>query len=258
MQMLVVQHVAGEGPGLLQEVLERRGWKLDVRCMDARNTVLPDDLGVYDAMVVLGGPMGAYEEDSYPYLGQVQALIRQAVARRLPVLGICLGGQLIARALGAGVKPNHVKEIGWHEVSLTPAGRLVPLFAGLPPTFPVFQWHSDTFTLPKGSYLLARGEACINQAFVYGASAYGGYAWGLQFHLEVTPEMISQWAGSYADELAEYGGPGLAEAMLSETVNLWEQVRPQREQFLANIERVLRGGRPNSGSLGHRKESGAQ
>ena len=242
MQALVVQHVACEGPGLLQEALERRGWKLDIRCMDAPKTVLPDGLDAYDAMVILGGPMGAYEEGAYPYLGQVQALIRQAVARRLPALGICLGGQLIARALGAGVKPNLVREIGWYEVNLTPAGRLVPLFVGLPPTFPVFQWHSDTFTLPKGSYLLMQGEACVNQAFVYGASTTGGYAWGLQFHLEVTPEMIRQWAGSYADELAEFGGPGLAEEILSETLNLWELMRPQREQFLANVERVLRGG----------------
>ncbi len=246
MQALVVQHVACEGPGLLQETLEQRGWKLDIRCMDAPETVLPDGLDAYDAMVILGGPMGAYEEDVYPYLGQVQALIRQAVAGRLPALGICLGGQLIARALGAKVKHNPVKEIGWYEVSLTPAGRLVPLFAGLLPTFPVFQWHGDTFTLPKGSYLLAQGEGCVNQAFVYGASTAGGYAWGLQFHLEVTPEMIRQWVGSYADELAEFGGPGLAEATLNETLIIWERIRPQREQFLANVERVLRGVRPSA------------
>ena len=246
MQALVVQHVACEGPGLLQEALEQRGWKLDIRCMDAPEATLPDDLDAYDAMVILGGPMGAYEEDAYPYLLQVQALIRQAVARRLPALGICLGSQLIARALGAEVKPNPVKEIGWYEVSLTPAGRLVPLFAGLPPTFPVFQWHGDTFALPKGSFLLAQGEACPNQAFVYGASTAGGYAWGLQFHLEATPEMIRQWVNSYGDELVEYGGTGLAEAMLNETLALWERMRPQREQFLANLERVLRVGRPGA------------
>jgi GMP synthase (glutamine-hydrolysing) len=246
MQALVVQHVACEGPGLLQEALEQKGWRLDTRCMEVAETILPDSLDAYDALVILGGPMGAYEEKAYPHLCHVQGLIRKAVAGRLPALGICLGAQLIARALGAEVKPNPVKEIGWYEVGLTPAGRLVPLFAGMPEAFPVFLWHGDTFALPKGSYLLARGEACANQAFVYGASTTGGYAWGLQFHLEVTPEMIRQWADSYADELAEFGGPGLAEAMLNETSGFWERMRPQREQFLANVERVLRGSRPGA------------
>ncbi|MGD0153823.1 MAG: type 1 glutamine amidotransferase [Thermacetogeniaceae bacterium] len=244
MQVLVVQHVSCEGPGLLQEALEQKGWSLDVRCMDGPNAVLPDALGAYDAFVILGGPMGAYEEESYPYLRQVQTLIRQAVSARLPTLGICLGAQLIARALGAEVAANPVKEIGWYEVSLTPAGRLVPLFMGMPPSFPVYQWHGDTFALPKGSYQLARGEACANQAFVYGASTSGGYAWGLQFHPEVTPEMVEQWASFYAGELAEFGGAGLAEAMLRETREIWERIRPWREQFLINIERVLRGSRP--------------
>src|SRR5208337_3797251 len=104
----------------------------------------------------------------------------------------------------------------------------------------------DTFALPKGSFLLAQGEACINQAFVYGASTTGGYAWGLQFHLEVTPEMIRQWALSYTDELADFGGSGMAEAMLDETSMLWERTRLQRERFLANVEHVLRSGRSSA------------
>lgn len=243
-QTLVIQHVACEGPGLLQEALEQKGWQLDIRCMDDPEAVLPENLDSFDAFVILGGPMGAYEEEVYPYLRQVQALIRQAVSGRLPTLGICLGAQLIARALGAKVAPNPVKEIGWYEVNLTPAGLLVPLFVGMPPSFPVFQWHGDTFALPAGSFQLARGEACANQAFVYGASTTGGYAWGLQFHLEVTPSMVEQWASFYVKELTEFGGAGLAEAMLQETREIWERTQPWREQFLINLEQVLRGSKP--------------
>lgn len=248
MQVLVIQHVACEGPGLLRETLERQGWTLDVRRMDVPEAVLPESLDSYDAFVILGGPMGAYEEEVYPYLRQVQMLIRNAVSVRLPTLGICLGAQLIARALGAEVTPNPVKEIGWYEVGLTPVGRLVPLFVKMPPSFPVFQWHSDTFTLPKGAFLLARSEACANQAFVYGASTTGGYAWGLQFHLEVTPEMIEQWAASYADELTQFAGAGMEVAMLQETREIWEQTRLWREQFLANLEQILHSDRALSGN----------
>lgn len=241
MRALVVQHVACEGPGLLRDVLEQKGWRLDIRCMDQPGAALPESLGNYDAFVILGGPMGAYEEEIYPYLLQVQELIREAVSIRLPMLGICLGGQLIARALGARVGPNPVKEIGWYPVRLTPAGRLAPLFTGMPLEFSVFQWHGDTFALPDGAFLLAEGETCTNQAFVYGAHIGGGYAWGLQFHLEVTPAMIEDWAKLYADELADFGGAGAAEALLENTQALWERIRPLQERFLENVETILRG-----------------
>lgn len=241
MEALVVQHVACEGPGLLEDVLVGKGWRLDIRCMDQPGATLPESLGNYDALVILGGPMGAYEEEIYPYLLQVQGLIREAVTMRLPALGICLGGQLIARALGASVGPNPVKEIGCYQIRLTPAGLVAPLFTGMPPELLVFQWHSDTFALPKGTLLLAEGDTCLNQAFVYGAHAYGGYAWGLQFHLEVTPEMIEEWARLYADELIDCGGPGAADRLLDETRSRWEEIRPIQELFLNNLERILRG-----------------
>jgi len=241
MQVLIVQHVACEGPGLLENVLDGKGWQMDIRCMDQPGAALPESLGNYDAFVILGGPMGAYEEEIYPYLLQIQELIRKAVSMRLPTLGICLGGQLIARALGAKVKPNPVKEIGWYSVRLTPAGRLAPLFTSMPPELSVFQWHGDTFALPKGALLLAEGDSCLNQAFVYGAHAYGGYAWGLQFHLEVSLEMIEDWARLYADELADFGGPGAAEELLQDTKTRWEKIQPFQELFLNNVEKVLRG-----------------
>jgi GMP synthase-like glutamine amidotransferase len=233
-----VQHVACEGPGLLADVLFQDGWELDLRCMDAPGAILPEKLEGYNALVILGGPMGAYEEEAYPYLYRVQQLIREAAGKRVPTVGICLGGQLIARALGAEVKPNPVKEIGWYPVRLTAAGRQAALFAGLPPEFPVFQWHGDTFALPEGAVLLAEGETCANQAFVY-----GGCVWALQFHLEVTPEMVANWAAIYAAELAAFAGPEAPAVLARETARIWEENRPQREVFLANLCLILAGGR---------------
>lgn len=236
MRVLIVQHVSAEGPGLLQEVFSRQGWEPDLRCMDTPGTTLPVSLDGYHAYVILGGPMGAYEEDVYPYLYQVQRLIRQAVSAKIPTLGVCLGGQLIARALGAHVGPNRVREIGWYPVSLTEAGKGDPLFTGLPPEFLVFQWHQDTFDLPKGARLLARGESCLHQGFVY-----GDCAWALQFHLEVTPDMVTHWAEIYAAELVDFAGPTAVEDLVRETHGQWEKMRIFREQFFKNIEMVLRG-----------------
>jgi len=139
LRVLIVQHVACEGPGLLADALLKDGWELDLRCMDAPGAILPGKFDGYRALVILGGPMGAYEEETYPYLRRVQELIREAVAGRVPTVGICLGGQLIARAFGAEVKPNPVKEIGWYPVRVTPEGKAAPLFAGLPREFTVFQ-----------------------------------------------------------------------------------------------------------------------
>ncbi|MEW6770834.1 MAG: type 1 glutamine amidotransferase [Bacillota bacterium] len=238
MRVLIVQHVACEGPGLLADVLFQDGWELDLRCMDAPEAILPEKLEGYNALVILGGPMGAYEEENYPYLRRVQELIREAVAGRVPTVGICLGGQLIARAFGAEVKPNPVKEIGWYPVRLTAAGRQAALFAGLPPEFPVFQWHGDTFALPEGAVLLAAGETCANQAFVY-----GNCAWALQFHLEVTPEVIGRWAAVYTKELVSFGGPDVPRLLAEGTARRWNAERPQRDRFLSNLCGVLAGGR---------------
>jgi len=235
LRALVVQPEASVGPGLLGEVLTQKGWELDIRCMDAAGTVLPKHLTGYDAYVILGGFMSTYEEDSYPYFLQVQQLIREAVAARIPTVGICLGGQLIARAFGAHVGPNPVKEVGWYRVHLTKAGQAAPIFTGLPRRFPVFQWHGDTFALPQGAVMLAGGETCFNQVFVY-----QNCVWALQFHPEVTPAIIAEWARMSPQDIAESGRYGDAETLLQDTRARWESTRPWREQFLNNIEAVLR------------------
>ena len=214
MQALVIQHVNLEGPGLLTLLLEGAGWHLDVRQMDEPRTRLPEEIDLYKALIILGGPMNVYEEEKYPYLSKLDFLIKQAIAAQKPVLGICLGGQLMAKALGARVRKNDVKEIGWYPVQLTSMGRQDAIFNGLPPEFMVFQWHEDTFELPVNATLLAQGNTCLNQTFVYGKNAYG-----FQFHLEVTPQMISTWVEAYADDLTEFSGKEALRRFLTESLS---------------------------------------
>lgn len=226
MKVLVIQHVPAEGLGAFQEFLTGRGWELDVKCEGVN---IPNNLEDYNALIILGGPMGAYEEDIYPYLRTVQDLVREAAQRHLPVLGICLGAQLIARGLGARVGPNPVKEIGWYQIELTGGGREV--FPDLTPTLSAFQWHGDTFDLPPGAVLLAQGETCTNQAFVY-----EDIIWAFQFHFELTPEMIGDWCNLYEDELIEFGGPGLADSIQRDTKTGWAKYLEYQKFIMDRIE----------------------
>jgi GMP synthase (glutamine-hydrolysing) len=146
------------------------------------------DLSSASALVIMGGPMNVYETDRYPFLATELALIKEAIRQNLPVLGICLGAQLIAVALGAKVKPNKVKEIGWYPLQLAKAASDDPLFSLLKDGEMVFHWHGDTFELPIGAIHLAESKNCKNQAFRFGQSVYA-----LQFHLETTSEMIKEW-----------------------------------------------------------------
>jgi GMP synthase-like glutamine amidotransferase len=129
---MIIQHVACEGPGLLGDKLRNDGWETDIRCMDIPGTSLPVHLDSYQALLILGGPMGAYEENIYPYLYQVEELIREAAAKNIPTAGICLGAQLIARALGAEVFPNPQKEIGWSGININEEGKSTRCFITCP------------------------------------------------------------------------------------------------------------------------------
>jgi GMP synthase-like glutamine amidotransferase len=184
-RLLAFRHVPFEGAGLLEHALSARGFALDYVDLYLAGTRLPETQGA-GGLIFLGGPMSV--NDDLPYLRTEMELIREAIARSQPVLGICLGAQLIARAMGAKVGRNPQKEIGWFPVRLTAAGAADPFFAGTNRTQTVFHWHSETFDLPAGSVLLASSDACRNQAFRLGDTVYG-----LQFHLEVTPEMIADW-----------------------------------------------------------------
>jgi GMP synthase (glutamine-hydrolysing) len=185
--LLVLRHAPEVPLGSVAGVLAEAG--LPFRYVDLFETV-PERLPLEDAagLIVLGGAMNANDVAEYPFLDTELGWIRAAVDRRLPLLGICLGAQLLAKALGASVYRNPVKEIGFGSVELTAAAGRDRLFGGRGPSETVFLWHADTFDLPRGAVRLARGAQCPEQAFRYGESAYG-----VQFHVEMTPELLEAW-----------------------------------------------------------------
>jgi GMP synthase (glutamine-hydrolysing) len=201
-KLLVCQHVPHEILGTLNPLLKRAVFRIRYTNF-ARHPDLQPRLDSYDGLVVLGGPMSAYETDRFPYLLTELRLIEQAMRRALPVLGICLGAQLISQTLGARVYPNHEKEIGWYDVSPTAEASADRLFADFRGTEKIFQWHGDTFDIPRTACHLALSELCTNQAFRYSANVYG-----LQFHLEVDERMIHHWLSvpENQQELAGLGG----------------------------------------------------
>ena len=184
MRVAVIRHVPFEDVGLIGEVLSEAGLPYDY--IDMNGNDVPTLIASYAALISMGGPMSA--NDNLPFLRQELDWIRSAVAEGKPVLGICLGAQMIAKALGGRVCPNPVKEIGWFPVFWTEAVQGDSLFAGFRQPELVFHWHGETFDLPDGTVLLAYSEGCRHQAFRFGSNVYG-----LQFHLEVTPEMVGDW-----------------------------------------------------------------
>ncbi len=194
MRIHCFQHVPFEGLGSIADWIQDHGHQLSVTQF-YRSFHLPD-VHAMDALIVMGGPMGVNDEAQFPWLVQEKKFIAAFIALQKPLLGICLGSQLIAAALGAPVYPNRYKEIGWFPVALTPEGKDSPLLAGVPPQLNVFHWHGDTYDLPAQAVLLASSRGCIHQAFLYREKVLG-----LQFHLEVTRASILQIAQNGAHEL---------------------------------------------------------
>ena len=186
-RLLVFQHVAHEILGTLDPLLREAGFRIKYVNFQRHPDAAPNLTG-YDGLIVLGGPMNVDEVEKYPNLETEVRLIREAVQRDMPVLGICLGSQLLAKALGAKVKKNPEKEIGWYHVAPTKDGESDPLLSNFHNKELIFQWHGDTFDLPKGAKLLASSPLCKNQAFKFGDNIYG-----FQFHLEVDKPMIERW-----------------------------------------------------------------
>lgn len=218
--ILVLKHVSIEGLGLIGDLLAEGGEKVKVIDLE-KGERLPGSLKGVSGVVVLGGPMNVYEEDKYPFLKNEDKFIKEVIMKEVPYLGICLGAQLLAKAAYAHVGKSPVKEIGWHKVNLTEAGRGDRLFDGLANELEVFQWHEDTFGVPLGGTLLAQGERCRNQAIKVGRNAYG-----LQFHLEVDGDMINAWVEGYipfSDKTMRAKGEEMVEVYYAKEEGLLKQ-----------------------------------
>lgn len=196
----IFRHFHTEGPGYFAIALERNRvpWRL-VR-LDAGEPV-PEDPGAFGGIAFMGGPMSA--NDALPWIDPVLRLIRAAVARDIPVIGHCLGGQLMAKALGGVVTTNRVKEIGWGEVNLSDCLLAQRWFGADLTGFTSFHWHGETFTIPPGAQLVLSSRHCANQAFALGKH------FGMQCHVEMTAELIESWCRSGADEIAAAAGPAV-------------------------------------------------
>jgi GMP synthase (glutamine-hydrolysing) len=212
-KLLVCQHVPFEILGTLDPLFRDAGFR--IRYVNfGRDVGASPCLDRYRGMVILGGPMNVDEIEQHPHLDTEVRLVREAIAQQIPVLGICLGAQLIAKALGAQVRPTAAREIGWYDVAVTEEGRHDPLFAHFRDTERVFQWHADAFDLPPGAVPLARADGCTQQAFRYGSNVYG-----LQFHLEVDEPLIERWlrVPLHQADLESMGGAAHAERIRIET-----------------------------------------
>ncbi len=195
--VLVIQNIAAESAGTIIDYLDSRTMPYQLtRSFESTGFPSAKDIS---AIINLGCPLSMTVYQNYPYLKNLFNYVAQAVREDTPYLGICFGGQMLAKVLGAEVRPNKVKEIGASSVRLTTQGKADPLFDGFESSFPVFQWHTDTFKIPHGAAQLAEGDLCANQAFRSNRQV------ALQFHLETRAADIALWCDQYANELAEVG-----------------------------------------------------
>jgi GMP synthase-like glutamine amidotransferase len=188
----IFRHAATEGPGYLADFLDERGIPWQLICIDAGDAV-PSSASAYAGLVFMGGPMSV--NDDLPWIAKAEALIRDAYAKDIPLLGHCLGGQLMSKALGGVVSRNPVKEIGWGEVTVADNDVACTWFGEIT-NFSAFHWHGETFMLPPGTTHLLSSKHCVNQAWAVGKHL------ALQCHVEMTAAMISSWCEVGADEVA--------------------------------------------------------
>ena len=197
----ILKHVASEDAGTIKDFLIHNA--IPFGTVDLYDSAKLPDISEVSALVIMGGPMNVYEEEAYPFLKEETAFIRKALDRDIPTLGICLGSQLIAKALGAKVYKAAVKEVGWDDILLNKEAQKDFLFSKMTyPAMRVLQWHEDTFALPKGAVLLASSRQVPHQAYRYKQNAYG-----LQFHIEVDRSMLEDWFGKLPEKqsiLEEY------------------------------------------------------
>lgn len=190
MRVLAIVHQRDAGPGVFAGAIREAGGELDEWTLSERPQPPADPLG-YDAVLVLGGAMNVDEEGRHGWIAEEKALLRELLEREVPLLGLCLGGQLVAEAAGATPRRASQPEIGWLPVEVTPEGLDDPLLGALAPSFEAFQWHSYEFPLPPGAVPIARSEVCLQGARI------GERAWALQFHPEVSRADALHWIEDY-------------------------------------------------------------
>jgi GMP synthase (glutamine-hydrolysing) len=203
MRVLSVTHGPSVPGGVFEETAAAGGHELERWSAPLDGS--PPSTSSYDAVMVFGGSMHPDQDDAFEWLGREEAFLRALLADDVPVLGVCLGAQMLARAAGASVAPAPTPEIGWLDVELTAAGRDDRVLGALPARTTAFQWHRYTFGIPKGGIELARSPVCT-QSFRL------GHAWGIQFHAEVTQAMLETWVAEDGDELPMPGEDLLAES----------------------------------------------
>lgn len=202
--ILVLQHEPHEGLGALEPIFRANGRKVVIRKLFAGESVPQnEDLCEWEGIVILGGPMSANDGDKLSFIREELQMLPQVLELKIPLLGICLGAQVIAKGLGAKVYKGAQKEIGWYPLDLTESSNKDTIFGGLASPSPLFQWHGETFDLPSGAIRLAKSKLYPNQAFRYTDRIYG-----LQFHCEMTDFMIRDWVDKGKEELIAAGISG--------------------------------------------------
>jgi GMP synthase-like glutamine amidotransferase len=231
-RVLAIQHYWDDPPGYLGEIMEEHGIPYDV--VQVEEAPIPDPAN-YAAVVTLGGPQSANAHDKHPYMVQEKEFLRHLVEQDIPYLGMCLGGQLLASALHATVTRHHTYEIGFYEVQLTSEGQTDPLFQGLPGYQQVIHWHEEIFDMPGGAVKLASSENTPNQAFRIGRRAYG-----LQYHIEVSPAMLDIWFGypDYKKLIREVLGPDGPDKIASDRSTHYPIYKQHTRTLFENFLRI--------------------